>query len=222
MNLNSIPFKRTSDAVALFRSAYENRYTWDSSFPGFKAVARFTQNGREHQAQIQVTAELKIVISNASSNDAVAALRDQLQEIITHRMRRRFEDVHGKNEFTCGETDATGAVTILVSGAAMGDRYKVCDNIVTLVHRHIQGTIVTINVLSTLNTGEGYLPVDYESCYSTTSGNQPDSLIQKHHDEYDRFGDYFLLTSRQIVQAGKGNAPQTQELRLTEICLLNR
>lgn len=220
MNLNSIPFNRTTDATALFRSAYENRYTWDWAFPGFKAVAQFSQNGREHQAQIQVTADLKIIISNASSNDAVAAIREQVQEIITHRVRRRFEDVHGKNEFACGDTDATGAVTILVSGAAMGDRYKVCNNIVTMVHRQIHGTIVTINVLSTLNTGEGYLPVDYESFYSTTSGNQPDSPKQQHHDDYDRVGDYFILTSRRVVQADQGDDSQTQELRLTEISLL--
>lgn len=207
----------TIDAAALFRAAYENRYTWDSNFPGFSAIAHLTQNGNVHTAHVHVAGDLKITITNASSSEAETAIRQQVQEIIVHRVRRQFEDVHGKNEFTYGETDDSGAVTVLVGGAATGDRYKVHNNIVSLVHRHIHGTVVTINVLSTFNTGEGYLPVDYESFYTKPNANEPDSPKQYHHDEYARFGNYFILTFRHISQADNTNGIETQELRLTDL-----
>jgi len=218
--MNATEMTQTIDAATLFRSAYENRYTWNSEFPGFRAIAHSEQNGILHQAHVTVSADLKISLTNTSSDEAEKIIRDQVQEIIIHRVRRKFEDVHGKNDFTCGDTDASGAVTILVGGAAAGDRYQVLNNIVTLVHRHIHGTVVTINVLSTLDTGKGYLPVDYTSFYSKPNTDEPDSPLQQHHDQHACFGDYFILTSRCVSLASHDNQAQTQKFDLTEIALL--
>lgn len=205
------------DVTSLFRSAYENRYTWDRNFPGFRAVAALVHGTVTHQAQVIVSSELKVEIINPSSPEAEKAIRDQLQELVIHRIHRGFEAVHGKNEFTLETQDASGEVTILVGGAASGDRYKVHNNIVSMVHRHIHGTVVTINVHSTLDTGKGYLPIDYESFYSNPSTGE-DSPKQQHQDEYGAFGDYFILTSRRVSPVGPEGT--LQEFRMTEISLL--
>lgn len=218
--MNTTETTQTLSASSLFRSAYENRYTWDSNFPGFSAIAHLVENGMVYESEVSVSPDLKITITNANSSEAEAAIRDQVLEIIIHRVRRNFEDVHGKNEFILGDVDDSGAVTVLVGGQASGDRYKVHNNVVSMVHRHIHGTVVTINVFSTFDTGKGYLPMDYESFYSNPNTDEPPSPKQNHHDEYACFGNYFILTSRRVIQVD--NADEAKEFRLTEITLLNR
>lgn len=210
----------TINAADLFRAAYENRYTWDANFPGFTAVAHLTQDGVTHQAKVSVSPDLQVTLTDASSSEAEKLIHHQLQEIIIHRVRRSFDEVHGKNEFSLEGTDDAGAAIIHVSGDAMGDRYKVQNTIVTMVHRHIHNTVVTITVSSTMDTGTGYLPIDYESVYSNPSTGEPTSPTQHHHDQYERFGDYFLLTSRRVSQAGQAGESPMQELRLSQISLL--
>lgn len=206
-----------NEAAFLFQAAYENRYTWDANFTGFTASAHLSQKGIVHLADVTITPELKVIVTNANSSEAEKAIYGQIQEIVIHRIHRTFADVHGKNEFTYGQSNESDEALILVGGASAGDRYKVKDKIVTMVHRHIHGTVVTINVLSTFDTGKGYLPMDYESFYSKP--NQPDSVspIQNHHDEYAAFGDYFILTSREV---SSDDPSASQEFKLTNISLL--
>lgn len=206
------------NAAFLFQAAYENRYTWDANFTGFTATAHLNQNGILHQADVTISPDLKVIVAKANSSEAEKAIYGQMQEIVIHRVHRSFADVHGKNEFSYGDTDESGEVLILVGGASAGDRYKVKDKIVTMVHRQIHGTVVTINVLSTFDTGKGYLPMDYDSFYSKP--NDPDSIspMQHHHDEYADFGNYFIMTSRTVSTDGDA---QPQEFKLTNIVLLS-
>jgi hypothetical protein len=69
--------------------------------------------------------------------------------VAIHRVRRSFEQTHGDNTFTAGDTDAVG-LEVIVSGKGAGDRYRIKDNVVTMVHRHIHGTVVTIFTGSTM------------------------------------------------------------------------
>ncbi|GAB4341984.1 MAG: hypothetical protein OHK0047_33880 [Leptolyngbyaceae cyanobacterium] len=140
---------QTIAAATLFRSAYENRYTWDRTFPGFSAIAHSEQDGTVHQAYDTVSSDLKISRTNVSSSEAI-----------------------------------------------------------------------TINVLSTMDTDEGYLPVDYESFYSDPNTGEISSPKQRHHDKYARFGDFFILTARSVHLADHADEAETQELRLTNISLL--
>jgi hypothetical protein len=52
-----------------------------------------------------------------------------------------------------------------MGGKAEGDRYHVRDNEVSMVHRHIHGTVVTIHTFSSHDTGAGYLSHKYDSVY---------------------------------------------------------
>ena len=62
---------------------------------------------------------------------------------------------------------------VIVGGKGEGDRYRIKDDVVTMVHRHIHGTVVTIFTTDVTDTGAGYLSHTYMSQYAdpTTGGD---------------------------------------------------
>jgi hypothetical protein len=209
----------TLSAQDLFRSAYENRYTWDSAFPGYTADVTYTHNGQTVTGQVQVTAETKAEVHNVADEDAQKAIHGQLWEIAIHRVRRSFEETHGKNTFTYGETDGTGAVELLMGGKAEGDRYKVRDNEVCLVHRHIHGVVVTINTFSSHNTGEGYLSHRYDSVYHDPQTGEQKGGKSLFTDEYEKVGSYWVL-NRRAIETETEKGLDHQEFAFTNLQLL--
>ena len=55
---------------------------------------------------------------------------------------------------------------VLVGGKGEGDRYRIKNDVVTMVHRHIHGTVVTIFTTDVTDTGSGYLSHTYTSQYA--------------------------------------------------------
>ena len=133
-----------------------------------------------------------------------------------HRVRREFEDTHSKNVFAMGETDERGAVEILVEGKSTGDKYKVLNDEVVLVHRHIHGVVVTINTFSTYDTGAGYLSHTYDSVYHDPKTGEQKKGHSQFTDEYGEVGSYHVLTRRAISSADEGD----MEFLFTNIQLL--
>ncbi|HEY9643421.1 MAG TPA: DUF3386 domain-containing protein [Coleofasciculaceae cyanobacterium] len=208
----------------LFRAAYENRYTWDSSFPGYTADVTLRQGETVHTGKLSITPDketgnLSHAVTDVADEEAQKAIAGQAWEIAVHRVRRTFDESHGKNLFTLGETDETGAVEILVSGKSMGDRYKVHQNEVSLVHRHIHSVVVTINTLSSHQTEQGYLPHRYDSVYHDvkTGDRQGSQLFE---DDYEKVGDYYIL-SRRAITAEQDGQTVTDEFLFSNIQLLN-
>jgi hypothetical protein len=142
----------------------------------------------------------------------------QLQEIAIHRVRRSFDDTHGKNTFSFGKTDETGAAEILVGGKSEGDRYKVRNNEVCMVHRHIHGVVVTINTFSSHNTGEGYLSHRYDSIYHDPKTGEQKAPQSDFEDNYQKVGNYFILTQR-IICSGEEDE-ETTDFSFSNIKLL--
>ena len=208
-----------TNATELFRAAYENRYTWDKKFPGYTADVTFNRDGEAFTGHIRVNSDLKAEVFDVSEDEAQKAINGQLFEVAIHRIRRSFEDTHGKNTFSLGETDESGAVNILMGGKAEGDHYKVRDNEVCMVHRHIHGVVVTINTFSSHDTGEGYLSHRYDSVY-----HDPKTGVQKggksvFDDNYEKVGNYVILTRRHIETETNGEA-SSQEFIFSNVALL--
>ncbi len=187
----------------LFRAAYENRYTWDASFPGYSTDITVKQGDRLHTGKARINHDLTYDITDVSDDKANELLKGQVWEIAVHRVRKPFEETHGKNVFELGGTDETGAVAIAVSGKAMGDGYKVRNNEVSLVHRHIHGVVVTINTFSTIDTGEGYLAERYDSVYRDAKTDELKGSSQS-EDTYEKIGGYYILTRRVITEDQQG------------------
>lgn len=187
-----------TSARDLFRAAYENRYTWNKDFPGYTTDVTLKRDNEVYEANARIEADFKFEVSAISEEKAKDEIKGQVWEIAVHRVRHPFEETHKHNHFTLGETDETGAVEILVSGKSEGDRYKVRDNVVTLVHRHIHSVVVTINTLDTIDTGEGYLPHRYDSVYHDSKTGAQKGGTQVFEDTYEKIGDYYILTRRLI------------------------
>jgi hypothetical protein len=200
----------------LFRSAYENRYTWDQDFPGYTADITFKQEDQTFSGQIRVGADLKPEVLGIEDEAAQKAIHGQLFEITIHRIRRSFEETHGKNTFTYGATDETGAVEILMGGKAEGDRYKVRNNEVCLVHRHIHGVVVTINTFSSHDTGAGYLSHRYDSVYHDPKTGEQKGGKSVFEDTYEQVGDYYIL-NRRLIETETAAGTSTQEFIFSNI-----
>ncbi|NET69910.1 MAG: DUF3386 domain-containing protein [Sphaerospermopsis sp. SIO1G2] len=192
-------------AQELFQAAYQNRYTWDQNFPGFTADITYKIDGHKLTGKVHIDSKLKAEVLDVEDEAAKKAIHNQAWEIAVHRVRRSFEQSHSENTFSYGETDETGAVEILVSGKAAGDKYKVRNDVVTLVHRHIHGVVVTINTFSIHDTGAGYLSHTYDAVY-----HDPQTGVQKggrseFTDEYEKVGNYYILNRREIRTETDGN-----------------
>ncbi len=161
-----------SDGTALFRAAYENRYTWDPGFPGYEGRCVWERDGRRVEGRFRVGADLKASVDGIDDEAVTKEIAGQLWEVAIHRVRRSFEQTHGENTFTAGDLDSVGQ-ELIVGGKGAGDRYRVRDDVVTMVHRHIHGTVVTIFTTSVTDTGAGYLSRTYTSRYSDPATGAP-------------------------------------------------
>ncbi|MBD2255851.1 DUF3386 domain-containing protein [Nostoc parmelioides] len=206
-------------AQELFRAAYDNRYTWDKDFPGYSADITFKDDDKVITGQVIVNAELKAEVLGVDDESAKKAIHGQAWEIAIHRVRRTFEETHGANTFRYGATDENGAVEILMGGKAEGDRYKVQNNVVTLVHRHIHGVVVTINTFGVHDTGEGYLSHTYDSVYHEPKTGEQRGGVSNFVDEYEKVGNYFILNRREIRTETAGKIA-VQEFAFSNIKLL--
>ena len=189
----------------VMRAAYENRYTWDSDFPGYTTDVEFKHGDKTYVGKARVNPDLSAEVFDIDDEAALKMVKGQLWEVAIHRVRREFEDTHGKNSFAFGETDERGAVEILVEGKSTGDKYKVLNDEVVLVHRHIHGVVVTINTFSTHDTGAGYLSHTYDSVYHDPKTGEQKKGRSEFTDEYDKVGNYFVLTRRAIASADEGD-----------------
>jgi len=208
----------STEARQLMQSAYENRYTWDKSFPGYSADVQFKTGDQTYSGKVRVNRDLSAEVMEISDEEALKAIKGQLFEVAIHRIRRSFEETHGKNTFSFGETDSTGAVEIIVGGKSEGDRYKIRNNEVCMVHRHIHGIVVTIDTQSSHATGAGYLSHKYHSVYRDPKTGDLKGE-QDYEDIYEPIGDYQILTSR-VIQSIEDGKPVTSEFGFSNITLL--
>ncbi|WP_310490361.1 DUF3386 domain-containing protein [Chamaesiphon sp. VAR_69_metabat_338] len=206
-------------AQELFQAAYENRYTWEPNFPGYTATVEFKYGDRVLSGNVVVKANLSAEVTGIDDEEARKAILGQLQEVAIHRVRRSFADTHGKNTFRYGETDATGAVEILMGGKSEGDRYKLRNNEVCHVHRHIHGIVVTIDTFSSHDTGAGYLSHRYDSVYADPTTGEIKSGKIVFEDKYQKVGNYQIISQR-IIQSVEDGQPVTTEFNFSNIELL--
>lgn len=189
---------QTLTAQDVFRSAYENRYTWDSNFPGYQANVTMTSGEQQYKARISVNSDLSFEVSDIEDSTAKKTIQGQLWEMTIHRVKHSFTETHGQNTFSFGEKDDTGAIEILVGGASAGNSYKVKDNTVCFVNRRIRDKVVNINTLKTLTTEEGYLSEEYESFYINPETQERETGVTTFSDRFTKIGDYYLLAQRSI------------------------
>ena len=211
--------KRTINARDLFRSAYENRYTWDANFPGYTASITFRENDQVFSGQIKINKDLSSEVFNIKDKEVLAQIKSQLWEITIHRVRRSFEDTHGQNSFRYGSIDEKGLVEILMGGKSEGDCYKLYDNKICHVHRHIQGIAITINTFNSHDTGEGYLSHCYDSIYHDPKTGKIRTEKRDFEDNYHKVKNYHILSNR-IIKCREDEKSLIKDFSFSSIELL--
>jgi hypothetical protein len=208
---------QTLTAQDAFRAAYENRYTWDKNFPGFTADVTFTDGEASHAGKVAIKPNMSFEVTGVEDEAAKKEIEGQLWEITVHRVRRTFEESHGKNSFEFGEKLADGSQEIKVRGGAMGDSYKIKDNVVTFVNRKIRNIIVNINTLEVQNTTEGYLSSRYDSVYFDAATHEPKEGKTFFDDRFEKVGDYYVLTERKITTEENGEVVGTKTFTFSNV-----
>jgi len=201
------PIAPGTDLREVFRTTYENRYTWDPGFGGYGGRCVWQQGDRLVEGSFKVGADLKATVEGVDDEEVKKAIASQLWEVAIHRVRRSFEQTHGENTFTAGDTDAVGT-EVIVGGKNAGDRYRIKDNVVTMVHRHIHGTVVTIFTLSTTDTGSGYLSHTYTSSYSDPATGDAKGGTSSFTDTFTPLtpAGPWVLAERVVVSDAEGTA----------------
>lgn len=205
-------------ARELFRCAYENRYTWDANFPGYSAEIEIKQGDEVYTGKVRINSDLTVEVTDIEDEKVQESVYNQMRDIVTHRKRSTFEKAHGKNEFSLGEEDATGAVEILVKGDAMGSNYKVRGTEICQVSRVMGPMAFTINTNDSLDTGEGYVSTGYNAIFrDAKTGNL--KAKREFEETYEKIGNYYVMT-RQVVHAIDGDNRITTEFNFSNIKLL--
>jgi hypothetical protein len=202
-----------SDCTAAFRAAYENRYTWDPGFGGYRGRCVWEQGDQRLEGTFQVGADLKAQVEGIDDETVHKAVASQLWEVAIHRVRRSFEQTHGENTFTAGDTDAVGT-EVIVGGKNSGDRYRIKDDVVTMVHRHIHGTVVTIFTESTTDTGRGYLSRSYTSQYADPASGAPRGGLSRFTDTFVPLAGEgpWVLSERVVESEAFADAPSGRQV----------
>jgi len=141
------------DPEALFRSAYDRRYTWDTDFPGYWVEVSVRYNQDIYHGLATVKPDFSVEVANMNSltdadNAAVAELvKNELQMEAIHRQSIPFEHRHGQSRFELEGQDSSGAWQIRELGDTMSSRYKVQDQKIVQVNRTLGDLAVTVDSL---------------------------------------------------------------------------
>ena len=104
-------------------------------------------------------------------------------------------------------------VEVILGGKNTGDRYRNKGDVVTMVHRHIHGTVVTIFTESTTDTGHGYLSHQYTSQYSDPASGASKGGLSRFTDTFVPLveGGPWVLAERVVESEAFGETPASRQ-----------
>ena len=205
----------------IFRKAYENRYTWNDEFNGYKGKCFLYVNEYIHEGEFSLGKDFRPNIQKIEDEKIVKSIASQLFEVCIHRVKREFNSLHSENNFNLLKNSDSG-IEMSVSGKNQGDKYRVKNDCINMVYRKIHGTIIEIFVEEFLHTGIGCLSKKYSS-----QSIDPDTLKTKsqkleYEDEFTNIGeeDHWILNSRTIKYLNQNQEEETQKFVFEDISLL--
>lgn len=202
----------------LFRAAYENRYTWDGNFPGYSADVELKQGEEVYTGSLRINRDYSVEVTGIEDEEVRQSVYTQLRDVVTHRKRNSFEESHGKNTFSTGTADGTGAVEILVKGDSMGSNYKIRGTEICQVSRVMGRMAFVIDTHESLDTGSGYAASRYDAVFRNPQTNDIIRELQ-FEDTYEKIGDYWVMT-RQVVHSKENGSVTTTEFNFSNVKLL--
>ena len=188
-----------STAETLFQTAYESRYTWDENFPGYSAYVQLLQEGEIYTGKIQIDPRLNIRVTEVADKEIAAGIDIQLQEVVTRCQKTSFLDSYGQHEFILGETGENDGVTVFVKSDNTGIHYQIRNQTIHQEVRFMGRMSLEMNYDDFLDTESSYLPLIYHVVFRNSQTGDVDSIL-KFTDTYQKFGDYYILTSQVVAE----------------------
>ena len=187
------------DCKKVFQKAYENRYTWPENFNGFKGKCIFQDNEEKYNGNFIIGKNFQPQIQNIGEKEVVKKISNQLFEVVIHRVKKSFDEIHSKNQFNLLRKSEEG-IEMQVSGKNEGDKYRVKDGNINMVFRKIHGIIIEIFVEKFFDTGNGVLSCKYSSQQLDLISHIPKTQKYKYLDNFIKIQntDLWVLESRTI------------------------
>ena len=76
-----------SDCTHLFKSAYENRYTWESDFSGYEGRCSWTDGEREIKGSFCLGQDLKATVNEIDDKEIHKAISCMVLAIKNHNLK---------------------------------------------------------------------------------------------------------------------------------------
>ncbi len=212
---------REINCKEIFRKAYENRYTWNNEFNGYKGKCIFFVNNNIHEGEFSLGKNFKPNIQNIKDENIVKSISSQLFEVCIHRVKREFKSVHEENNFNLLKNSVNG-MEMFVSGKNQGDKYRVKNDCINMVFRKIHGTIIEIFVEEFLDTGIGFLSKKYSSQSIDPYTLRAKSQKLEYEDEFKNLNgeDHWILNSRTIKYLNQNQEEEIQKFVFEDLSLL--
>ena len=187
------------DCKRIFQEAFENRYTWPQNFNGYKGSCLFNEKHSSYQGDFTIEKNFQPNVQNIEEKEIVKKISSQLFEVVIHRVRKSFEDIHSKNEFHFLRQSEKG-IEMKVSGKNYGDKYRVKDGSINMVFRKMHGVIIEIFVEDFFDTGVGILSRKYSSQQLDIDSLKPKNLRYEYLDNFVKIQNtnLWVLESRTI------------------------
>ena len=188
-----------SDCKKVFQKAYENRYTWPENFNGYKGNCILKENNHTYYGAFIIDKNFQLQINDIDEKEVVKKISSQLFEVVVHRVKKSFGEIHSKNYFQyLGHSDK--GIELQVSGKNNGDKYRVKDGNINMVFRKIHGIIIEIFVEDFFDTGNGVLSCKYTSQQLDAISLSPKTAKYHYLDNFIKLQNTHLwvLESREI------------------------
>ena len=212
---------REINCKEIFQKAYENRYTWNSDFKGYKGKCIYLLDKNLYKGEFLLGKNFKPEIKNIDDEKIKKSISSQLFEVCIHRVKREFNSVHSENNFNLLKSSENG-IEMSVSGRNEGDKYRVKDDCINMVYREIHGTIIQIFVDEFLDTGVGFLSKKYTSQQINPRTIEANSQKFEYKDEFINIGkkDNWILNSRSIKYLKQNQEEEIQKFVFEDLSLL--
>lgn len=205
-------------AGELFRKAYENRYTWNQQFPGYTAAVVLKEGKEEYRGRIRVNPDMSVEVTDINKEEVRRFIERQLGMIVVHRREVPFEVAHKNSTFHLGTTDKAGAIQVFEQGDKTEAHYKLLRSQVKQVNRLLGPHSITVDLVDSEVTPEGYFPTRYRTTmYQPQTKQVLEEMESK--DNYKKVENYYVLASQVIDHSAQGEQT-TVELDFTDIQLL--
>jgi len=200
------------DCKKVFQKAYENRYTWPEDFNGFKGNCIFQDNEEKYNGNFIIGKNFQPQIQNIEEKEVVKKISNQLFEVVIHRVKKSFDEIHSKNQFNLLRKSEEG-IEMQVSGKNEGDKYRVKDGNINMVFRKIHGVIIEIFVDKFFDTGNGVLSCKYSSQQLDVTSLTPKTQKYKYVDNFIKIQNtgLWVIESRKINYKNKDGEDSTSK-----------